>query len=54
MEWPYDHPRRGDMPPGLHALTLNEYTSAQPPYANGPEALSTVYSYVQGWSGPDY
>ena len=35
MEWPYEHPRRGDMPPGHHALTLNEYTIRQPPYAAG-------------------
>ena len=33
MEWPYDHPRRGEMPPGHHALSLNEYTIRQPPYA---------------------
>ena len=31
MEWPYDHPRRGQMPPGYHALTQNEYTD--PPAA---------------------
>ena len=31
MEWPYEHPRRGDMPPGHHALSLNEYTIRQPP-----------------------
>ena len=24
MEWPYDHPRRGDAPPGWHALSMNE------------------------------
>ena len=53
MEWPYDHPRRGDMPPGHHALTLNEYTIRKPPYATGLKHPS-VYSYVQGWSGPDY
>jgi glucoside 3-dehydrogenase (cytochrome c) catalytic subunit len=52
-EWPYDHPRRGDMPPGYHALTANEYTIRQPPYAKGT-AFNHVYSYVQGWSGPDY
>ena len=28
MEWPYDHPRRGEMPPGHHALSLNEYTDS--------------------------
>ena len=33
MEWPYDHPRRGEMPYDRHALTLNEYTIRQPPYA---------------------
>ena len=53
MEWPFDHPRRGDMAPGQHALTLNEYTIRQPPYADGLKH-SKVYSYVQGWSGPDY
>ena len=53
MEWPYEHPRRGDMPPGHHALTLNEYNIRTPPYAAGLKH-STVYSYVQGWGGPDY
>ena len=53
MEWPFQHPRRGDMPPDHHALTLNEYTIRQPPYAAGLKH-SKVYSYVQGWSGPDY
>ena len=53
MEWPFDHPRRGDMPPDYHALTLNEYTIRQPPYAaNSP--FSKVFSYVQGWGGADY
>src|SRR5215472_3904772 len=35
MEWPYDHPRRGDIPPDTHALTAAEYTIWQPPYAKG-------------------
>jgi len=53
MEWPFEHPRRGDMPPDYHALTLNEYTIRQPPYAaNSPH--SKVFSYVQGWGGADY
>ena len=52
-EWPYEHPRRGDMPPGHHALTLNEYTIRQPPYA-ADSKHTKVYSYVQGWSGSDY
>jgi choline dehydrogenase-like flavoprotein len=53
MEWPYDHPRRGDMPPGYHALSLNEYTIRQPPYGKDAR-YQHVLSYVQGWSGPDY
>lgn len=52
-EWPYEHPRRGDMPPGHHALSLNEYTIRQPPYA-ADSKFPKVYSYVQGWSGTDY
>src|SRR6184192_887806 len=35
MQWPYDHPRRGRMPPEDHALTLNEYTVRPRPYAKG-------------------
>ena len=53
MQWPYDHPRRGQMPPSSHALTLNEYTIRKPPYARGMP-YAHVYSYVQGWDGPDY
>ncbi len=52
-EWPYEHPRRGEMPPGHHALSLNEYTVRQPPYA-ADSKFTKVYSYVQGWSGTDY
>src|SRR5262245_186081 len=52
-EWPYQHPRRGQMPPGYHALSLNEYNIRQPPYAADHKAKH-VYSYVQGWGGPDY
>src|SRR5689334_12223204 len=53
MEWPYQHPRRGGMPPGSHALSLNEYNIRQPPYAAG-SSFKHVYSYVQGWGGSDY
>jgi choline dehydrogenase-like flavoprotein len=53
MEWPYDHPRRGDMPYTSHALSFNEYTIRQPPYAEGLP-WKTIYSYVQGWDGSDY
>ena len=53
MQWPYEHPRRGEMPPGHHALSLNEYNIRQPPYAAG-STFNKVHSYVQGWSYTDY
>jgi choline dehydrogenase-like flavoprotein len=53
-EWPYQHPRRGGLEPGQHALSLNEYTIRQPPYAPPDSPFSKVYSYVQGWGGADY
>ncbi len=53
MEWPYDHPRRGEMPYSSHALRLNEYTIRELPYAKGMPWKS-VHSYVQGWGGSDY
>ncbi len=52
-EWPYEHPRRGDMAPGQHPLSLNEYNIRQPPYA-ADSKFTKVYSYVQGWNGSDY
>jgi choline dehydrogenase-like flavoprotein len=53
MEWPFEHPRRGGMPPDTHSLTLNEYTIRQPPYGPGLEKYKKVYSYV-GDEGGDY
>src|SRR6266850_264218 len=52
-EWPYDHKRRGEMPPDSHPLSLNEYNIRQPPYAADSKSKH-VYSYVQGWGGSDY
>ena len=54
MEWPYDHPRRGDMPAKYHALTLNEYNVRIPPYATKDSPAEKVFSYVQSWTGSDY
>src|SRR3989440_4123129 len=53
MQWPYDHPRRGDAPPGYHSLSFNEYTIRTPPYAKG-STFKHVMSYVGGWGGSDY
>jgi choline dehydrogenase-like flavoprotein len=55
MRWPYDHPRRGDMPPDRYALSAGDYRE-QPPYGRGRRfsRYNAVHSYVQGWSGSDY
>ena len=53
MEWPYDHPRRGEAPPGYHAIRFNEYNVRKPPYAKG-SAFRHVFSYVGGWGASDY
>src|ERR1700736_4426667 len=53
MEWPYDHPRRGEMPRGYHPLSLNEYNVRNPPYAKDSK-YPHVTSYVGAWNGPDY
>jgi choline dehydrogenase-like flavoprotein len=54
MQWPYDHPRRGEAEPGWHALSLNEYNVRTPPYARKDSAYKHVWSYVGGWGGSDY
>jgi choline dehydrogenase-like flavoprotein len=55
MRWPYDHPRRGFMPPDHYALSDQDYRQ-QPPYGRGSRfsRYNAVHSYVQGWSGSDY
>src|SRR5258708_13044528 len=53
MEWPYGHPRRGEMPPGDHALSRNEYTIRNPPYPQDPKSPH-VTSSVHGWNPPPY
>ena len=32
MEWPYNNPHRGELPPDRHSLNFNEYTIRRPPY----------------------
>src|SRR5947209_8401760 len=56
MQWPYEHPRRGKMPPSYHALTASEYTIRNPPYAQDAESkkYTKVVSYPEDWAGSDY
>ena len=53
MEWPYDHPRRGDLPPDSRAIPYNEYSIRKPPYAQSTK-YKHMYSYVENWGGADY
>jgi choline dehydrogenase-like flavoprotein len=52
-EWPYQHPRRGDMPPEYHALTRNEYNLRQIVAAE-KSPYKHVRCYIQGWRNADY
>jgi choline dehydrogenase-like flavoprotein len=53
MEWPYEHSRRGDLPPGYHALSFNEYEIRKPPYAQG-SPFRHVLSKQATHRGADY
>jgi choline dehydrogenase-like flavoprotein len=53
MQWPYEHPRRGAMPPDYHALSRNEYTLRQPPYGQD-SPYKNVRTYIQAWNNSDY
>src|SRR2546430_4548358 len=53
MEWPDDHPRRGEAPPGYHAIRFHEYKVRQPPHAQGSPFKHGV-SHVGGSGGSDY
>ena len=51
MEWPYDHPRRGEMPYDSHALA-HERVHVPPAALRAKDSpLASVHSYIQGWSG---
>src|SRR5690348_7959166 len=53
MEWPYEHSRRGDLPPGYHTLSFNEYEIRKPPYAQG-SPFRHVLSKQASHRGADY
>src|SRR5882762_5944155 len=46
MEWPYDNPYRGQLPPDSHSLSFNEYTIRNPPYGPGFEKAKHLKSYI--------
>ena len=46
MQWPYDNPHRGQLPPDRHANSFNEYTIRRPPYGPGFEKSKHLHSYI--------
>lgn len=53
-EWPYEHPRRGDVAPDVHALEAAEYKIRKTPYASNFPGYKHVYSYSGGGTRADY
>jgi choline dehydrogenase-like flavoprotein len=52
-EWPYEHPRRGEMPATYHGLDAAEIAIRKPPYGAGPP-YDKVQSYLQTMPQSDY
>src|SRR6266446_6385944 len=49
MEWPYDNPYRGQLPPDSHSLSFNEYTIRNLPYGSGFEKAKHRDGYGENW-----
>lgn len=54
MEWPYEHPRRGQMPPDHYVLEEKDYKKHKPPYARHFGRYTNVMNWQQTGEGPDY
>jgi choline dehydrogenase-like flavoprotein len=49
LEWPYDHPRRGKLPPDTYVLNEVDYKRLKPPYA---QTLGRYTNVVSCWCLP--
>lgn len=54
MEWPYEHPRRGALPPDHYVLDEGDYKRLSPPYARAFGRYTNVMNWQQLGEGPDY
>ncbi|MEZ5850534.1 MAG: GMC family oxidoreductase [Hyphomicrobiaceae bacterium] len=54
MEWPYEHPRHGNLPPEYRVLDEGDYEKFQPPYARHFGRYTNVVNWQQLGEGPDY
>ena len=54
MEWPYEHPRQGQLPPDHYVLNEADYKKRTPPYGQHFKRYTNVASWQQLGGGPDY
>lgn len=54
MEWPYEHPRQGALPPDHYVLDESDYKKHRPPYARHFGRYTNVLNWQQLGEGPDY
>jgi choline dehydrogenase-like flavoprotein len=54
MEWPYEHPRAGQMPPDHYVLDEKDYKKHRPPYARHFGRYTNIMNWQQLGEGPDY
>lgn len=54
MEWPYEHPRQGDLPPSYKVLEEEDYRKLKPPYGRTLTRYKNVSNWQQTGGGPDY
>lgn len=53
-EWPYEHPRFGQMPPDTYVLNESDYKKLDAPYAKNFGRYTNVMNWQQLGEGPDY
>ncbi len=54
MQWPYEHPRGGRLPPDTYVLDESDYKKFAPPYARNFGRYTNVMNWQQLGEGPDY
>ena len=54
MEFPYEHPRHGNLPPSYKVLDEADYEKFTPPYARNFGRYTNVQNWQQLGEGPDY
>jgi choline dehydrogenase-like flavoprotein len=53
-EWPWEHPRRGLMPPDHYVLNEKDYKRLRPPYAGALGRYTNIMNWQQLGGGADY